>query len=333
MIIILNKTATQEDQRQLINKLKFMGFVAVPHQIDEQFAIAIVNGIDKLTKVELFKKLPLVEKITASKQLKLVSKEFKRQTIINLKGQTIGGDKLAIMAGPCAIESEQNIFETAELVAKAGATILRGGAFKPRTSPYDFQGLGEDGLRYMNQAAEKYNLLSISEVMDIGQIDLVAKYVDIIQIGTRNMQNFSLLKAVGKTKKAVLLKRGFSATYNDLLMAAEYILNEGNFAVILCERGIRTFETYTRSTLDLTAVPVLHELSHLPIIVDPSHGTGIRSMVMPMARAAIAAGADGIMVEVHPNPDAALSDAKQTINVETFAELVKSIQLIRKSII
>lgn len=320
MILILNENAEQKDIEQLIKRLEFMGFQVVPRQ----GSLAIVKGIDEHTKMELFTTLPYVEKVISIKQqYKLAGKEFKSErTIIKIKDKEIGGKNLTIIAGPCSIESEENIFTIAESVAKAGATILRGGAFKPRTSPYDFQGLGEPGLLFLNKAARKYNLLSISEVMDIGQIDLVANYVDILQIGARNMQNFSLLKAVGKSGKPILLKRGFSATYKDFLMAAEYILNEGNPNVILCERGIRTFETYTRNTLDIAAVPVLHSLSHLPVFVDPSHGTGIRELVVPMAKAAVAAGADGIMVEVHPEPDKALSDAKQTIDLQTFANLV-----------
>lgn len=333
MLIILNKKATQQDQKELMKRLEFMGFVSAPSHSDGQLSIVVIKGADDEINMELFQKLPLVEKILPlSQQFKLAGREFRQHTIIDIKGQTIGGDALTIMAGPCSIESEENIFTTAKLVAEFGATILRGGAFKPRTSPYDFQGLGEPGLRFMHDAATKYGLLSISEVMEIEQIDLVAKYVDILQIGARNMQNFSLLKAVGKIGKPVMLKRGFSATYKDFLMAAEYIMSEGNFNVILCERGIRTFETFTRNTLDIAAVPVLHQLTHLPVIVDPSHGTGIRELVVPMARAAVAAGADGVMVEVHPEPDKALSDAKQTIGVEAFAEMVQSFKMINKII-
>lgn len=254
------------------------------------------------------------------------------KTIISLHGLTIGNDTLAVIAGPCSIESEDQIHQTAEIVAKEGASILRGGAFKPRTSPYDFQGLAEEGLRYLEAAAKKNHLLSISEVMDTSDIDLVAKYVDILQVGSRNMQNFSLLKQVGRAGKPVLLKRGFSATYHEFLMAAEYILQSGNPNVILCERGIRTFESHTRNTLDLAAIPILHELSHLPVIIDPSHGTGIRSAVLPMAYAALAAGADGIMVEVHPTPDLALSDAKQTISPDMFAEMMQSLRSIGNAI-
>jgi 3-deoxy-7-phosphoheptulonate synthase len=334
MILVLNKKAQQKDVNHLVERLEFMGFETVARFEDNRFMIAVIKGVDQDTNIELFKMLPHVEEVLPlNNPYKLVGKEFKNTpTIIKIGEQEIGGEKLTIIAGPCSVESEENIFVTAKLVAAGGATILRGGAFKPRTSPYDFQGLGEAGLKYLSEAAKKYNLLSISELMDTAQIDLIAKYVDIVQIGARNMQNFSLLKAVGKLKKPVLLKRGFAATYNDLLMSAEYIMNEGNESVILCERGIRTFETYTRNTLDIAAVPVLKQLSHLPVIVDPSHGTGIRSLVTPMAKAAIAAGADGIMVEVHPDPDKALSDAKQTIDGETFAKLVLSLKKVSQDV-
>ena len=275
--------------------------------------------------------MPHVEKVLPfTNKAKLAGKEFKKtRSIIQIKNVAIGGGTLAVMAGPCSIETEQQIHQTAALVAKSGANILRGGAFKPRTSPYDFQGLGELGLKYMQSAAEQNNLVSVSEVMDTQDIDLVANYVDILQVGSRNMQNFSLLKQVGKTGKPILLKRGLSATYNDFLMAAEYILQTGNPNVILCERGIRTFETYARNTLDIAAVPILHELSHLPIIIDPSHGTGIRKMVPPMAYAAVAAGADGIMVEVHPEPEKALSDA---ITPETFDSMMKTLRVIGQAV-
>ena len=254
------------------------------------------------------------------------------RTMIKIKGHVIGGQDFTVIAGPCSIESETQIHQIAASVAGAGATILRGGAFKPRTSPYEFQGLGEIGLQYLQSAAKQYNLLSVSEVMDTQDLDLVAKYVDILQIGSRNMQNFSLLKHVGKTGKPILLKRGFAATYKDFLMAAEYILSEGNPNVILCERGIRTFETYTRNTLDLAAVPILKDLSHLPIIVDPSHGTGLRKIVPTMAYAALAAGAHGVMVEVHPEPDKSISDAKQTISPHTFTNMMQVLRHLEVSV-
>lgn len=265
---------------------------------------------------------------SATHKFKLASLEHHpTRTIISIDQHPhrIGGDDLTIIAGPCSVESEEQIHAIAELAAKNGAHILRGGAFKPRTSPYDFQGLGETGLRFLKAAAEKNHLLCISEVMDTQDIDRVGQYVDIFQIGSRNMQNFSLLKRIGQTNKPVMLKRGMAATYTDWLMAAEYILESGNPNVILCERGIRTFETYTRNTVDLAAVPAIHELSHLPIIVDPSHGTGRRSLVPAMACAAVAAGAEGIMVEVHTNPDEALSDGKQTLDPIAFEQMMKKI--------
>lgn len=268
-----------------------------------------------------------------SKKFKLASREYQpHSSSISVGNHIIGHGELTIIAGPCSVESKEQIDDIAGLVSKQGAHILRGGAFKPRTSPYDFQGLGEKGLRYLKEAADKHNLLCISEVMDTQEIDLVANYVDILQIGARNMQNFSLLKQIGKIQKPVMLKRGLAATYTDLLMAAEYILESGNPNVILCERGIRTFETYTRNTLDITAIPVLHELSHLPVIVDPSHGTGIRRLVPPMAYAAVAAGADGIMVEVHSYPEKALSDAKQTLDPTMFETMMRIICQMKEKI-
>ena len=254
------------------------------------------------------------------------------RTIINIKGRLIGGDNFTVMAGPCSIESEQQMHVVAETVAASGATILRGGAFKPRTSPYDFQGLGEEGLQYMQNAAKQHNLLCVSEVMDLQELELVAKYVDILQIGSRNMQNFSLLKQLGQIDKPVLLKRGFAATYKDFLMAAEYILYAGNPNVILCERGIRTFEPHTRNTLDLAAVPILQEMTHLPIIIDPSHGTGLRAIVPKMAYAALAAGANGLMVEVHPDPDKSRSDAQQTISLQTFTHMMHVLEHLEHAI-
>lgn len=264
--------------------------------------------------------------VPVTHKFKLASIEYQpTRTIISVGQHHIGGDELTIIAGPCSVESEEQIHTIAALVAQNGGHILRGGAFKPRTSPYDFQGLGETGLRFLKAAAEKNHLLCISEVMDTQDIDLVEQYVDIFQIGSRNMQNFSLLKRIGQTNKPVMLKRGMAATYTDWLMAAEYILESGNPNVILCERGIRTFETYTRNTLDLAAIPAIHELSHLPIIVDPSHGTGRRSLVPAMAYAAVAAGANGIMVEVHMNPEEALSDGKQTLDPILFEQMIKKI--------
>lgn len=324
MILVMKDYVTKLAVDELVAKLAWMNLHAVPSMENNRFYIAIVNGLDLHTEPALFAELPDVERVLPlTQKFKLAGREFKKErTVIEIQGKTIGGNTFVVMAGPCSIESEEQIQQTAAAVAAAGAQILRGGAFKPRTSPYEFQGLGEIGLQYMQAAAQQYGLLSVSEVMDTQDIDLVASYVDILQIGARNMQNFSLLKQVGKTGKPILLKRGLSATYMDFLMAAEYILHTGNPNVILCERGIRTFETYSRNTLDIAAVPILRELTHLPIIVDPSHGTGLRSIVPPMAYAAMGAGADGIMVEVHPEPDKAVSDAKQTITPQTFSQMM-----------
>ncbi len=334
MILNLNENVTKNDADNLIKRLQFMGFQAIALQTGQGFSIILVKGVDQKTDMKLFSVLPGVLEIKViDSQFKLAGKNaILDKTIVDVRGLKIGGKELTIIAGPCAVESEAQIFESARLVAKGGAQVLRGGAFKPRTSPYDFQGLGEEGLRYLHEAGHAYNLLTISEVMAIQQIDCVAKYTDILQIGARNMQNFDLLKAVGQIKKPVLLKRGSAATYKDLLMAAEYILSAGNSEVILCERGIRAFEAYTRNTLDIAAVPALKELGHLPIIVDPSHGTGKRSLILPMARAAVAAGADGVMIEVHPDPDRALSDAAQTINPEVFSDIVVSLQAVAQII-
>lgn len=258
-------------------------------------------------------------------KFKLVSKVAQEKTIIKIKGKTIGGEELFVIAGPCSIESKEQMNLCAQMAKQHGAQSLRGGAFKPRTSPYEFQGLGEEGFKILRDAGDKHNLITISEVMDAFQINLAMSYVDILQIGARNMHNFSLLKELGRVKNPILLKRGFAATYQDLLLAAEYIMRAGNPNVILCERGIRTFETHTRNTLDLNAVPALKELTHLPVIVDPSHGTGHRSMVLPMARAAVAAGADGITVEMHPDPDKAFTDAAQTIGPKAFAKMMDEV--------
>ncbi|MBQ2048674.1 MAG: 3-deoxy-7-phosphoheptulonate synthase, partial [Schwartzia sp.] len=260
---------------------------------------------------------------------KLVSREFKADnTVIDVRGVKIGGEELAVMAGPCSVESLEQLRETAAAVKKAGAQFLRGGAFKPRTSPYDFQGLGEEGLKLLKQVGDEYDLRIITEIVDLNDVELVSEYADILQIGARNMQNFRLLQAVGHGSKPVMLKRGISATISEWLNAAEYIMSAGNDNVMLCERGIRTYETYTRNTLDLSAVVALKELTHLPVIVDPSHGTGRWQMVQPMARAGIAAGADGLIIEVHPHPEQALSDGDQSLKPEKFAELMQDVKKI-----
>ncbi|SRR5581483_10480237 len=328
MIILIDRKAKLEEISELQKHFDWMGIKANLVEREGRLCLALVAGIDKTVDINQFKTLPLIEEILPlSQPYKLAAKETKNaRTHIECKGSVIGGKQLAIMAGPCSIESLEQIMACAKCVKEAGGNILRGGAFKPRTSPYAFQGLGEMGLKYLQEAGEKYGLLTVSEVMDPDQIELVAAYSDILQIGARNMQNFSLLKKLGTVQNPILLKRGLSATYQDLLMSAEYVLAAGNPNVILCERGIRTYETYSRNTLDLAAVPILQELSHLPVIVDPSHGTGIRKMVPPMAKAGIAAGADGLMVEIHPTPDKAFSDADQTLSFEQFKTMMEALK-------
>ncbi len=258
---------------------------------------------------------------------RLVSKEFREKTVVKVGNVVVGGNYPIIIAGPCSVESREQILEVAEAVKEAGAHMLRGGAFKPRTSPYSFQGLGVEGLKYLREAGDATGLPIVTEVLDPRHVDLVAKYADVLQVGARNMQNFPLLKELGRVRKPVLLKRGFGATIEEFLCAAEYILKEGNDQVILCERGIRTFERLTRFTLDIAAIPLLKELTHLPVIVDPSHASGRRSLVPPLAKAALAAGADGLMIEVHPNPDKALSDGPQSLTLEMFRELMKELKV------
>lgn len=329
MVVVLEKNITDKQLENVIKHLEEFGFAVHKSTGVEQIilgAIGVQPNFD-IRRVKVLDGVAEVYRIT--EPFKLASRSFKRDnTIIKLSNVSIGSDEIAIMAGPCSVESEEQIFTIAEIVSKAGAKILRGGAFKPRTSPYSFQGLGEKGLELIRKAADKFGLLVITEIMESSQIDLIEKYTDIFQVGARNMQNFSLLRDLGKASKPVMLKRGLSATIDDWLMSAEYILSSGNQNVMLCERGIRTFETYTRNTFDISAIPVVHKRSHLPVIADPSHATGIRDKVIPMARAAVAAGADGIMVEVHHDPEKALSDGPQALLPEQFTELMKQIRLI-----
>lgn len=329
MVVVLEKNITDKQLENVIKHLEEFGFAVHKSTGVEQIilgAIGVQPNFD-IRRVKVLDGVAEVYRIT--EPFKLASRSFKRDnTIIKLSNVSIGSDEIAIMAGPCSVESEEQIFTIAEIVSKAGAKILRGGAFKPRTSPYSFQGLGEKGLELIRKAADKFGLLVITEIMESSQIDLIEKYTDIFQVGARNMQNFSLLRDLGKASKPVMLKRGLSATIDDWLMSAEYILSSGNQNVMLCERGIRTFETYTRNTFDISAIPVVHKRSHLPVIADPSHATGIRDKVIPMARAAVAAGADGIMVEVHHDPEKALSDGPQALLPEQFSELMKQIRLI-----
>jgi len=329
MIVVMNGMASQGDVEKIINKLKSMGLDINISRGEKRTVLGIIGETSILESFPFYAYSGVEKVLRVLKPYKLASREFKdKRSIIRLKGIDIGGRELAIIAGPCAIENEEQIFTIAGELSKRGVKILRGGAFKPRTSPYSFQGLGEEGLKLMSRAAREFGLSIITEVMSVEQVDLVAEYADILQVGARNMQNFMLLKELGRIKKPVMLKRGMSATLEELLLSAEHILSNGNRQVILCERGIRTFETYTRNTLDLSAVPSLKELSHLPVIVDPSHGTGRWKLVGPMAKSAIVAGADGLMIEVHPNPKAALSDGAQTLNFKNFSQLLKEMSAI-----
>ena len=334
MIIVLRPNATDDQINHIIEKVKKLGLTPHVSKGTERTIIGVIGPEDilQVTPLEVF---PGVEKVLpVLAPYKLVSREFKQEdSIIDVgKGQKIGGKKIVVMAGPCAVENRQLLLEVASEVKRSGAKILRGGAFKPRTSPYSFQGIGEEGLKLLNEVGDELGLVTVSEVMDPRDVALVAKYIDILQIGARNMQNFNLLKEVGMTKKPVLLKRGLSSTIKELLMSAEYILSGGNFNVILCERGIRTFEEYTRNTLDISAVPVVKQLSHLPIIVDPSHAAGKWGLVPALSRAAVAAGADGLMIEVHSRPEEAFSDGAQSLLPSTFDALMKELAPIAKSV-
>ncbi len=333
MVIVLDKNITDAQIENIINHLEDFGFSIHRSTGNGQIilgAIGVKPEFD-IRRVKILDGVADVYRVT--EQFRLASRSYKKEdTKLKIKNIEIGGNEIIVIAGPCAIESEGQIFKVAEIVSKAGAKVLRGGAFKPRTSPYSFQGLGEEGLKLMRAAANKYNLLMITEVLEINLIPLIEKYTDIFQIGARNMQNFSLLREIGKTSKPVMLKRGLAATIDDLLMSAEYILANGNEQVILCERGIRTFETNTRNTFDLSAIPVIHKRSHLPIAADPSHATGLRDKVIPMARAAVAAGCDALMVEVHHDPENALSDGPQALLPEDFTTLMKQIRVIAEVI-
>jgi len=326
VIIVMNSKTDDSDIEKVVKKLNELGHEVHISRGERRVILGVIGDVDNLVSVPFYAYKGVEEIIRILKPYKLASREFKDfDTIIKVKDITIGGKEVIVMAGPCVVENEQQIFETARQVKALGAKILRGGAFKPRTSPYSFQGLGEGGLKLLAKVGREIGLAVVTEVMSVNQIDLVAKYTDIFQVGARNMQNFVLLKELGKLKKPILLKRAMSATIEELLLSAEYILSQGNYEVILCERGIRTFENYTRNTLDLSAVPALKELSHLPVIVDPSHATGKWRLVSPMAKAAIAAGADGLIIEVHPDPKNSLSDGAQTLNFDKFTKLMKEL--------
>ncbi|MGB8932027.1 MAG: 3-deoxy-7-phosphoheptulonate synthase [Anaeromyxobacteraceae bacterium] len=329
MLVVMKPHATQPQIDAVTGRIRSLGFT--PHAIPGSSRVAIgVTGNKGGIDVESFADMEgVADAIRVTQPFKLVSREVKEEdTVIEVGGARIGGKAICVMAGPCSVESEEQIVETARAVKAAGATFLRGGAFKPRTSPYEFQGLAEEGLKLLALARRETGLPVVTEVLDVETLPMVAEYADVLQIGARNMQNYSLLKQLGTVKNPILLKRGPSATIKEWLMAAEYILAAGNYRVALCERGIRTFETMTRNTLDLNAVPVLKSLTHLPVIVDPSHGIGIRAHVGAMARGAIACGADGIIVEVHPQPDKALSDGHQSLTPAQFGELVRQVAVI-----
>ncbi len=333
MIIVLRPDATEEQTEHIIQKLKGLGLQAHISRGTERTVIGAI-GDEAVLRTLPLEAIPGVEDVhPILKPYKLASREFRKEnTVLAVGGVEIGGRKIAVMAGPCAVENRTLLIEIAQEVKRAGAGFIRGGAFKPRTSPYTFQGLGEEGLRYLAEARERTGLPVVTEVMDPRDMDAIIKYADIVQIGARNMQNFRLLKEVGEHHKPVLLKRGISATIKEWLMSAEYIMSGGNHDVILCERGIRTYETATRNTLDLSAVPVLKQLTHLPVIVDPSHAVGKWGLVAPMAKAAIAAGADGLIIEVHPNPEEALSDGEQSLKPNVFRLLMEELKPIAKAV-
>jgi 3-deoxy-7-phosphoheptulonate synthase len=329
MVIVMEKHAPEEKIEKVVAELSGRGFDVHRSTGHDQTVLGVVGDVASLDQREFELMDGVQEVVRVSEPYKLASRTFRREnTVVEVNGSKIGGKDVVVMAGPCTIENEKQLFETARVVARAGAKVLRGGAYKPRSSPYSFQGMGVEGLKLLRAAGKEFGLATVSEVMEISQIETMLEYVDILQVGARNMQNFNLLSAVGQTRKPVLLKRGMSATIQEWLLATEYIMSGGNTKVILCERGIRTFETYTRNTLDLSAIPVVHKLSHLPIIVDPSHATGLRDKVMPMARAAVAAGADGLLIEVHVEPEKALCDGPQSLYPEQFVELMDELRII-----
>ena len=334
MLIVMKANATQTDVERVLEAIEKLGFTS--HQMPgaNRTAIGITGNKGAIDPAHFENLTGVAEAIRVTKPYKLILKNARpEKSIVKIGNSEIGGGELAIIAGPCAIENREQVFSVAEAVAKSGAKFFRGGAFKPRTSPYAFQGMGEDGLKILADVRDEFNLNIVTEAMDERGVDLVEKYGDCIQIGARNMQNFSLLKYVGKTRKPVLLKRGLSATLDELLLAAEYIMAEGNADVVLCERGIRTFAAHARNTLDLSIVPAIQNVSHLPIIVDPSHGTGRNYLVNPLARAATAVGADGLIIEVHSNPEQALCDGAQALTPAQYLELVREIRAIHEALL
>jgi 3-deoxy-7-phosphoheptulonate synthase len=330
MIVAMQETATEEQIQDVIERLVQLGFNVHRTTGAIQTILAGVGTPGHFEHKDFEVLAGVSEVVRISSPYKLAGRSFRPEgTVVRFpNGVTVGGNEVTIMAGPCSVESREQIFAVAKLVKSSGAQFLRGGAFKPRSSPYSFQGLGLEGLKLLREVREQTGLLIISEVMEISQIELMLPYVDVFQVGARNMQNFNLLRELGQVEKPVLLKRGIAATIEELLLSAEYVLAGGNYDVILCERGIRTFETYTRNTMDISAIPVVKKLSHLPMFGDPSHGTGRRDQVAPLARAAVAAGCDGLLMEVHPNPDKALSDGAQSLNPEQFTKLMAELRII-----
>jgi len=336
MIILMRRGCTREEVQTVSDRLTEMGYAINPIFGVEKTIIGAVGvpEYDKLEAADQLRGLSGVEEVVfVSKPYKFVAKEFRAEkTVVDVGGVKVGGDEVIMMAGPCTVESEENLFTTAKAVSEAGAKILRGGAYKPSTSPYSFQGLGLPGLQLLQEAGKRYNLKVVTEVMHVRKVEEVCEYADIIQVGTRNMQNYDLLREVGLTRHPVLLKRGMNAKLEEWLLAAEYIASAGNENIMLCERGIRTFEPYTRNTLDLSAVPSLNSLTHLPVVVDPSQGTGRRDLVGPMSKAAVACGADGLLVEVHPNPDKAIKDGAQSITIQSFQKLMPELSAVANAV-
>lgn len=333
MLVVMQQGATDEQIQRVIDRLVSLGFTVHRSTGVMHTVLGGVGPVEDMDPADFEVMDGVKECHRIVSPYKLASRHFRPQgTVIKIGGVEIGGDHVVTMAGPCSVESREQIDCIASIVAAQGAKVLRGGAFKPRSSPYSFQGLGEEGLKLMRAAADRHGLLVVSEIMDHTQLPMLLTYADILQIGARNMQNFNLLRELGKVRKPVLLKRGIAATIEELLLSAEYIMSGGNYEVILCERGIRTFETATRNTMDIAAIPVLKRLTHLPVVADPSHGTGKRDYVLPMARAAVAAGADGLLVEVHPDPDHAISDGAQTLRPDQWADLMRQVRAIASAI-
>ena len=333
MVVVMEERATENQIQHVVATLVENGLEVHRSTGALRTVLSAVGGNREFDRGLLNVMDGVHEVLRITEPYKLASRTFKSErTVVQMKDFRIGGDEVIVMAGPCSAETEKQVEAAAAAVKQAGAKMLRGGAFKPRSSPYSFQGLGEDGLRMLRAACDRHSMKLVSEVMDVSQIDLLARYADMLQVGARNMQNFTLLRELGRIRMPILLKRGISATIEEWLLSAEYVLSGGNTDVVLCERGIRTFESYTRNTLDISAVPVIHKLSHLPIVVDPSHGTGRRDKVAPMARAAVAAGADGLIIEVHPDPDSALSDGAQSMLPQQFDRLMAELRIIAPAI-